>query len=935
MTNTLGERYLWTVAERVSNISEKLLDNLASLQKDVRNKAFNILIKDFWDDMTLFQTAPMGFLENQDTEAAISFLIAAFEQNKQIDIEVFKQVYYTILSELAIATQENDQEIIEVISEKLNLLFQGAAKQLNYKENLDFLCVLYDEKMRLKDYWSAHNIAQELVKRNHPLWYLLVWKVYSEESLLDKTMEAFVSGWEKHKVQIYLEQIVILSYKMWDLETSQKYYEMWVKTFSKMWYFIEYSQEITSWEEFEMFLKHIFPNSSHDYNKNLMASAIEFLKEELLQEQEVHRNSKNDNPKRALQSLFQSLKIGYYLSEYSKNTQFFWYHIHQLKQIWSSNDPHFHEILEEFLERFADIKVQYEMAWEEGEDAKTLNNKFSSENNQTSWFEFEVKQSQTQNIEQKLKLETHLILYIYWQMRPFLSHENQWALTQWVFPFLHELEKEVPENEQKEGIQTQLLYTEEFLEKEAHFFASLPESMKQIYREFIQEMDDTYGVFVRRNIQSLAKNFKIPQEMNYSEWVLLHCVEFLIARYIKSWLSSQDIWTILKTYDIFSLQIDHTQLNFLWELLYHFEAYDAAMEIFIHSHIQFQDETSFYNILKIKFYMNDETFHSFMKILKEKWEISENITDYFRKYIGDTENWELKSLCEWMYHALFSNEKEYFSKAEKIFQTVAQNWNIEGTLWLAKLSEVAENITWALSYYEQAFEQNPQNTRYLKECLRVAFFLEDKEKIEYFIQKASLYNYRDFETEYFMYLLEYKTSWQAIQYSIACFHKDISISFSEGNVFWKIYAIATRDSLASKEWFFEKISAQIAFVLQSWYQIPYQLLFLSTLLQIPDEYFLEWVWKAFDMMYNTQTNSNIESILEHIHNFSQTIAYNTIEDDRMLALIRDFYYQMMKLAQKIPGWEKQMQTYMDKLDIPYLKGNFCVLPNELSSKLYH
>ena len=47
MTNNLGEIYLWEVANRVSGISEQLLDRLSSLKRNVRQKAFCILSQDF------------------------------------------------------------------------------------------------------------------------------------------------------------------------------------------------------------------------------------------------------------------------------------------------------------------------------------------------------------------------------------------------------------------------------------------------------------------------------------------------------------------------------------------------------------------------------------------------------------------------------------------------------------------------------------------------------------------------------------------------------------------------------------------------------------------------------------------------------------------------------------------------------------------------
>lgn len=73
------------------------------------------------------------------------------------------------------------------------------------------------------------------------------------------------------------------------------------------------------------------------------------------------------------------------------------------------------------------------------------------------------------------------------------------------FPFLHTLLKQIPENEQQENIQNKLEYTEKYIEKEASFFANFSENMKNTYKDFIQQIDEEYGVFIRRNTQSFVK----------------------------------------------------------------------------------------------------------------------------------------------------------------------------------------------------------------------------------------------------------------------------------------------------------------------------------------------------------------------------------------------------------------------------------------------
>jgi len=123
--------------------------------------------------------------------------------------------------------------------------------------------------------------------------------------------------------------------------------------------------------------------------------------------------------------------------------------------------------------------------------------------------------------------------------------------------------KQIPENEQQENIQNKLEYTEKYIEKEASFFANFSENMKNTYKDFIQQIDEEYGVFIRRNTQSFAKNLEFPEVMNNVELLVLHCIELLISCYITNKLSHQNILAILNKYQFFSLPIDEKYLIFL------------------------------------------------------------------------------------------------------------------------------------------------------------------------------------------------------------------------------------------------------------------------------------------------------------------------------------------------------------------------------------
>jgi len=70
------------------------------------------------------------------------------------------------------------------------------------------------------------------------------------------------------------------------------------------------------------------------------------------------------------------------------------------------------------------------------------------------------------------------------------------------------------------------------------------------------------------------------------------------------------------------------------------------MQLFIHTHVQFQDDISLYHILKAKAYMTEETFSGFSLALKEKLELSESVSEYIENCIADIEDSDFKNLCE-------------------------------------------------------------------------------------------------------------------------------------------------------------------------------------------------------------------------------------------------------------------------------------------------
>lgn len=926
-----NETFLQEVQKKVDAIPDTLLDKLWSLKETVRKKAFLIIEKTFQNNPNILASAPMTFLKKQDVDAALSLIIATLEHEKEVSFDVLQEVYQYTLSELEIATIDENTESLEVIEHKLQLLCVLLENNINYIQDEKILNFLYDEKMRIESYEDAVKISQRLIEKDYPDWYILLWLAYKYMQEPQKAILAF-HAWRNHfKTQVHIENIVITSYEIGNLELSEKWYDLWVKLFPEsMGYFIEYSLTITSWEEFEILTKEILPRSSSHITKKLLESGIAFLQEELLKEQEVFLISKETDIKLALSSIFESLKIWHLLLEYSQEVQPLLYHIYQFRELLENDKEEFREIIRQFLDWFYNIDISHEENDEEEDES------YNTKDKQESYV--------------KISLEEHLYMYIQHIIRTFVSYENQGALISWVFPFLEKLRDKIPKYLQMIVNEEYISYMKEYMFREEDFLASLSVDMRAVYESLISDIDEKYWKIARRNIEFFAKNDWEIKNFENTELVWFQIIKTFIVKRITTGLSQNEAQEMLEKNNIFSLVIDKDILLLLAEVLLKSDLKALALKVFTHTHLQFQDEMSLYNILKIWYILGQkQAAESYRQILM-RFEFEWNISDYVRGFIKDMKSYddldELNQkyvlLLEWLSKIYFPNNQENIKKAIEKFESVIDMKDPEWIWWLWKIYEVNGEFESALWYYYSAFySQEIKNPIYLKECLKIALHIENKTAIEQIEKDFKKYfDYRGFEWEKFLYDFKYVDISQALKYFIKKINKNGFMTSFPDNLNVEIQLFASIKDLSTYENSQRALLSQVLEMFRNDFSIPSQISFLKTLSSIPQDFFETLGLEIFDLLFDWKIDTlasdweKSKLLLAAVENFAQSITQKEI-DDTMLVMIRDFYYLVVKVFEKIPGGEEYVREYMKKMDIPYLQWNFIVLSNELSSSLYH
>lgn len=922
-----NETFLQEVQKWVDAISDTLLNRLWSLTQDVRKKAFLIIEKKFQNNPNILTSAPISFLKKQDIDAAISLVIASLEHKKEVSFEVLEQVYESTLDNLESAQIDNNTEAIEVIWAKLELLTFLLENDEKYMQDEKILNFLYDEKMRWERYDEALKIAQKLIEKNNPEWYILLWLAYKYNDEPQKAILAFHAGWNQFQTQIYIENLVISAYEIGNLELSEKWYKLWVQLFPEsMWYFIEYTCTIKSWEDFEILTQQILPKVSSNITKKLLESWINFLHKELIKEQENFLNSKDVDIKLALSSLFESLKIWHYLLEYSQDVQALLYHVFQFKELLKSDQEELKEVIKQFLDWFYSIDLSHFADEEDEEQDKTVEN-----------------QEQESHI--KLSLEENLYMYIQNCTKTFISYENQWALISWVFPFLKEIQSKIPKMQQMILDENYLDYLQEYMSREEDFVASLSVDMREVYKVLIADIDEKYGKTARRNIEFFTKNWNQVQEFENSELVSFQMIKTFIHQKLVSWLYPDKVQEIFEKSNIFSLEIDKDIFLLLWEVLFKSGCTKLAHQVFAHIHIKFQDDMSLYNLLKTWYMLGSkEASEDYKKILLAfdfEWNISEYVYEFIQNMKSyedlDELNKKYLLLLEWVSWILYPKSQENIENIMNIFNSVGNMQDPEWIWWLGKIYEAHNEFESALwCYYEAFISQDIKNPIYLKECFKISFHLWSKPAITQIIQDSWKYfSHRGFEWEYFWYNFEHGDISYALRYFINTITKKWFLTSFPDSLDVKIKFIANKKDSFTLEEFHKTLSAQVLEMIRSDFSIITQISFLQTLSTIPDDFFEFLAWEMLELISDWKAEiTSPEILLLAVENFAQNIIQKEINES-MLSMIRDFYYLVAKVFEKIPGGQEYARKYMKKMDIPYLKWDFIVLSNELSSWLYH
>lgn len=143
------------------------------------------------------------------------------------------------------------------------------------------------------------------------------------------------------------------------------------------------------------------------------------------------------------------------------------------------------------------------------------------------------------------------------------------------------------------------------------------------------------------------------------------------------------------------------------------------------------------------------------------------------------------------------------------------------------------------------------------------------------------------------------------------------MTFSFEKIYTKIQVLSMRNDNSTSQAYRQTLLAQLVEMIRSDFSFPSQILFLKTLSELPKDFFESLASEMFELLIQEDIYSS-ELLLAAVENFAQSISIKELNES-ILPMIRDFYYLLSKVFEKIPGGQEYARKYMKKMDIPYLQ----------------
>lgn len=235
-------------------LDDKVIDNLISIRKDVRERALKTILS--WIDietpygLAMLNFLPISLSKIQWSEVALSFLEALSLIWEHLDMEIVQKIYLDAIADMEDVVKEWDMKYNDLVTKKIDLLLSMWEKNSYYSQNSQFYNIVWSEYERragmlenpeerekmLYKAILAYNKMIEMWDKDWFLWasliYKKLWKYEFAISLLEQWYDLYLD-------LRFLDWLIRIYVEIWDIVKAKEIYAKMQILYDKEREFVE------------------------------------------------------------------------------------------------------------------------------------------------------------------------------------------------------------------------------------------------------------------------------------------------------------------------------------------------------------------------------------------------------------------------------------------------------------------------------------------------------------------------------------------------------------------------------------------------------------------------------------------------------------------------------------------------------------------------
>lgn len=643
------------------------------------------------------------------------------------------------------ALEDNDTDFFDSLTKKIDMLFSNSHKSHFYKDNLEYVLLLWKELERKKDYHKALELYNDLIWKWEPIWYLKAALVYKELWFYDFAISLLEDAYNFYGDNIFLENIIIIHCENWNLlEAKKVYYKLY--SLSNNWKsilpFFVYSfiiEDDSDLEKYELMMinylneNYLTPLPVFKKLSTIVQSYIDLNLQVINLDLEKYKDIESSNLTQDDYLDFKTLyKRKLYLLQIGvtilKDEKYLNEHLEDIKYLWFSNEPLKFEVISEHFDDHFSLLVRSD--FDKEDDAN------------------DEEESKDDELNTNEKLSMYLanlsMLYYNWL---------NYVILKKIFSLLGKSYERIWDVDEDE-IETSL----KILKNETDYIDTFSFELIFQYRRFLNHIDELYWKYLRVVIQMIARDTeKYSKEQDYpkvifdnSKIALLFFIEKLVSQNFED-VEYWKFWEFLEKYD---LESNSSEDLVLFSMLLYDNSFDNTIDLVVNNEELSNNTLSIYYLLEsilnweedwVKVNLKDLNL-SYREKYWSRWFISyvkSFLSKREKEEISDEERWYI-NLC---YAKLWVIQKKSVDYIVGNIIEAERNNSLEATMQLWDMFEDNWYYDQSISKFEEAFNVN-SNINTLSKLVSVLLNKGDYEKA---LKYISLWIKLKYEMSYYLY----------------------------------------------------------------------------------------------------------------------------------------------------------------------------------------